>query len=308
MAPESDQPSDQSSPYDANFFDGQMDESRVSAGIVLRRLKSDFQIASLIDVGCGVGPWLNAAGECGIERLQGIDGDYVDTEQMQISPQFFVPWDLETAGFSDALQASSPFDIAISMEVAEHLTPERASSFISEICQLSDLVLFSAAVPNQGGLSHLNEQPPQYWAEKFADNGFDCFDYLRQELWDEEGCCWWYLQNMLIFAKKGTKAHVDALKICSHEPSPHYVLHPRAKLKVIEDLLVQIAELNSLCQLQPFGKDETIRNLEEKVDYFRTQLTERKKNQQYLKPRLSRAARRIRNALRVLRGKPTDVR
>ena len=93
------------------------------------------------------------------------------------------------------------FDLVESLEVAEHLKEENADHYIELLCQLGDLILFSAALPFQTGTNHINEQPPQYWNEKFQSFGYECFDILRCEIWDNNNICWWYRQNILIFAR-----------------------------------------------------------------------------------------------------------
>jgi len=62
------------------------------------------------------------------------------------------------------------------------------------------VVLFSAAVPGQGGEHHVNEQPPEYWRSLFAERGYDCFDFLRARLRDRSDVRPWYRYNTLIYA------------------------------------------------------------------------------------------------------------
>lgn len=62
------------------------------------------------------------------------------------------------------LSLGRKFDLCVSMEVAEHLPPSRADSFVADLVGLAPVVLFSAAVPEQGGTNHLNEQWPDYGA------------------------------------------------------------------------------------------------------------------------------------------------
>lgn len=54
------------------------------------------------------------------------------------------------------------FDLAISVEVAEHLPKEAAETFIDNLVSLSDEVVFGAAYEHQGGVNHLNEQKHIY--------------------------------------------------------------------------------------------------------------------------------------------------
>ena len=63
--------------------------------------------------------------------------------------------------------------------------------------------MFSAAIPYQGGQNHINEQEPNYWIEKFENEGFKLFDILRPLFWDNTEVDSWYRQNMLLFTKNG---------------------------------------------------------------------------------------------------------
>ena len=70
------------------------------------------------------------------------------------------------------------------------------------MCKLSDVVLFSAAIPGQGGTHHLNERWPSYWANLFGSAGYDVLDVVRANIWDDARVEWWYRQNLLVFGTK----------------------------------------------------------------------------------------------------------
>lgn len=194
--------------YDPAFFDGQAAGSLQSARAVLGRLFPILQPRRVLDVGCGVGSWLRASLELGAAEVVGVDGDYVDPDVLMISPQEFIPADLSRRRLGDILgeHARTPFDLVLCMEVAEHLPHARAVSLVEDLAACSDVVLFSAAVPFQYGTDHINEQWPEFWAILFRSQGFDCFDFLRNELWADAGTEWWYAQNALVFARKGSEA------------------------------------------------------------------------------------------------------
>jgi SAM-dependent methyltransferase len=192
--------------YDASFFEGQSEGSLQSARAVLSRVFPMLHPRRVLDVGCGVGTWLRAALDLGAEDVVGTDGDYVDTKSLLIEPANFLPADLAAQRLPDILgeAAGSRFDLIICMEVAEHRPFARASSLVAEMTALADVVLFSAAVPFQYGTSHVNEQWPEYWSILFRGQGWECFDPLRAELWNEPGVEWWYAQNALLFARSGS--------------------------------------------------------------------------------------------------------
>jgi cyclopropane fatty-acyl-phospholipid synthase-like methyltransferase len=191
-------------PYIPGFYAGIADGSRRSA---LRVLPLVFELAphgSIIDVGCGVGSWLNAARQLGVHDVTGVDGDYVQRDQLEIPAERFIPTDL--SGLTHRRLAerlpsgAGRFDLALSLEVAEHLPPHAAAGFIDLLCALAPVVLFSAAVPFQGGTNHLNERFPSFWATHFARHGHLAVDAVRQRVWDDANVEWWYRQNTLLFA------------------------------------------------------------------------------------------------------------
>ena len=91
------------------------------------------------------------------------------------------------------------FDLAICLEVAEHLPRQSAELLVTSLCAFSDAVLFSAASPGQGGTHHINEQWPNYWAELFSRRNFGGVDCLRPLLWENEAVAPYYRQNIILY-------------------------------------------------------------------------------------------------------------
>lgn len=151
---------------------------------------------SVVDVGCGTGTWLKIFEDNSINDVVGIDGSYVDKSLLKINTDKFIEYDLEIF-----FKSEKKYDLAISLEVAEHLSEVSADIFIKTLTELSDIVVFSAAIPNQGGQNHINEQEPRYWIEKFESLEFKTFDILRPIFWDNKNIDWWYRQNILLFTK-----------------------------------------------------------------------------------------------------------
>jgi SAM-dependent methyltransferase len=155
-----------------------------------------FHPASVIDVGCGNGSWLNVFLANGVEDVLGVDGPYVKKENLLISPENF-----SAANLEEPLRLSRRFDLAICLEVAEHLGPDHADTLIQSLVDLSDNIVFSGAIPGQGGEQHLNEQPPQFWQQLFQQKGFHTYDVIRPKIWDDKEIFWWYRQNVFIATK-----------------------------------------------------------------------------------------------------------
>jgi hypothetical protein len=169
-----------------------------AAQVVLPAVFAVVTPRSVVDVGCGLGSWLKVSEGLGAKRLLGFDGPWVNGELLYIDKAQFREVDLR-----QVLPADERFDLAISLEVAEHLPAESAEVFVASLVSLSEVVLFSAAIPGQGGQNHLNEQWPDYWQAKFVRHGYVCHDFLRNQFWDDSRVEPWYAQNMLIFAREG---------------------------------------------------------------------------------------------------------
>lgn len=182
--------------YDRDFFDDVGASSLASAHVVVPMvLELLGPVASVVDVGCGTGAWLHALSESGVEDVLGIDGDYVGADQLEFPADRFRAVDL-----ARPLSLERRFDLCLCLEVAEHLPPSAADQLIESLTNLSDTVLFSAAVPHQGGRNHVNEQWPEYWAEKFRSLGWVALDPFRRRLWTDVRVTPWFAQNLVLYA------------------------------------------------------------------------------------------------------------
>lgn len=184
------------------LFASHNEQFRKSAAQILPVLFDSLPSESVLDVGCGQGAWLLESKQLGINKLYGLDGPWVDNSELQRNGISFAVADL-----SKPLNIPARVDLTICMEVAEHLPVERANGLVQDLTKSADTVLFSAAIPGQGGTGHLNERWPSYWATIFQENGFNCFDILRPRFWRNEQVGWWYRQNMMLYAT-GEKAEM----------------------------------------------------------------------------------------------------
>jgi SAM-dependent methyltransferase len=150
---------------------------------------------SVLDVGCCRGIWLAEWMSRGLNDVYGIDGSYVDVTRLAIPRERFSPMDL-----SQAFSLSRRFDLVQALEVAEHLPESAAESFVESLTRHGDVIMFSAAVPGQGGEHHVNEQPLRYWRAKFARRGYAAYDALRPLLRGKAEVEPWYRYNLLVYA------------------------------------------------------------------------------------------------------------
>jgi SAM-dependent methyltransferase len=181
--------------YDETFYQWVNATARNSARVVLPIVAEQAKPASVVDVGCGQGAWLEQWTELGVRDVYGVDGGHVDTDRLLIPPERF-----QVADLARSFAVERRFDIAQSLEVAEHLPAEAGPAFVQSLCELSDIVLFSAARPGQGGERHINERAPSYWAGQFASNGYPVFDSIRPRLLDSKDVSPWYRHNSFLYA------------------------------------------------------------------------------------------------------------
>lgn len=157
---------------------------------------------SVVDVGCGIGTWASTFKRNGVQTVLGVDGPWVSKTQLLLAQNEFEEYDFESP---QAYAVSKKFDLAVCLEVAEHLNEIYADKLINILVSLSDVVIFSAAIPNQGGVHHINEQYPSYWKAKFEDRNYVALDLLRGKYAENNRVATYYSQNTLIYINGDAK-------------------------------------------------------------------------------------------------------
>lgn len=229
--------------YDARFYEGIAPGSSRSAKHLVPQLLDIVNPKSVVDVGSGAGAWSSVFLARGITDLVAIDGDYVNPEQLEIPRSNFQPMDLEVS-----IRLDRTFDLAVCLEVAEHLTAGRAESLVNDLVSLAPVVAFSAAIPGQGGTNHINERWQSYWRDLFLGSGFEPIDCLRASNWLNEEIEWWYRQNLILYVKKEDADRFRSLAA----NMPFDIVHPEnfsqkmALSSVEHGLLDSVAKLPGL--------------------------------------------------------------
>lgn len=182
--------------YSTRWFKSRQHFAADSSREIVPFLNELIRPTSVVDVGCGLGAWLVEWQKAGVKRVLGIDGPYVSKSEVLVEERNFRHHDL-----SQPLRLQEAYDLAMCLEVAEHIPEDHAESLIDTLSNLAPTIAFSAAIPSQGGNFHVNEQWPEYWAQKFEDRGYLLIDAIRRHLWRNGNVAFWYAQNAMIFAK-----------------------------------------------------------------------------------------------------------
>jgi len=181
---------------------------------------ADAKPKSLLDVGCGIGTWLRAAQECGVNDVFGVDGIALEPDQLLVSPTLFRQQDL-----TQTWNLGRRFDVALCLEVAEHLEERFAELLIESLVKHSDRVVFGAACAPQSGQGHVNCQWPAYWQHLFNKQGYVCSDEIRWRIWDNEQIEYWYRQNTFLARRNPMQAGKEPRipSVIHSAAYPHFV-------------------------------------------------------------------------------------
>ena len=220
--------------YNKEFYDNQVVGSRRSASKIIPYVVdklSPIEIHSLVDFGCGVGGWLSEFKAIDDRNVvKGMDFGDAQDNQLLIDKKCFEHLDL-----SKRINLDRKYDMAMSVEVAEHLQEEYADIFVDNLCAASNIVLFSAAIPGQGGVEHVNEQPYEYWINKFKERGYICYDIIRPHFWDDKDVEVWYRQNTFLYIKEKVDINMCSLKEYDESIPNLHIINPELLVEVSDN-------------------------------------------------------------------------
>ena len=242
--------------YNKKFYAQQQSGSERSAMEVVPIIINFIQPKSVIDVGCGVGNWLSVFSKLGVKDFLGVDGNWVDRQLLKIPQNNFVSHDL-----TKPLNLNRKFDLVISLEVAEHLPERYAETFVDSLINLGSVVLFSAAIPYQGGIPHVNEQFPDYWAELFRKRNFVFIDAIRPKIWYNDKVEYWYCQNIVLYVNQKAIDNYHRLmkEIKAPQSYPLSIVHPRAYLEHTKAVGISNLPLREIIGSLPVATSRTIK-------------------------------------------------
>lgn len=225
--------------YSRELYLAQQEGARRSAQVIVPLVLPLLGPRSVVDLGCGLGTWLAVFREAGLADLLGVDGAHVERTLLTIEPQQFVAHDL-----CQPVPLDRNFDLALCLEVAEHLPASCAPVLLDSLVRLAPAVLFSAAIPYQGGHGHVNEQWPAYWARLFRQRDYWPVDCLRSQIWGDARVDWWYAQNLLLYVRTDYLHRHQALKQAwvQNSPEPLALVHPARYQQLASQVLELLRE------------------------------------------------------------------
>ena len=184
--------------YDSSFWNKRRSTAAQSASVCVPFLNDILEPTSVVDIGCGQGHWLVEFQRLGVQDVFGVDGQYVAEQENLLIPETrFLARDLRLP-----LVFERTFSLALCLEVAEHIPRQSARQLVADLTRCASLVVFSAAIPGQGGVGHVNEQWPWYWERLFREFGFVQLDIIRPLIWKNTAIAQWYRQNMFVYASQ----------------------------------------------------------------------------------------------------------
>src|SRR5688572_29866528 len=219
--------------YNGPFHNSLKAVSRQSALAVVPLLIKSVNPKSVVDLGCGHGEWLSVFRELGVSDLLGVDGAWAkDMQAASLSAA------LHEHDLTQPLYLSRRFDLALCLELAEHLDIARAQSLVEDLTRLAPVIAFSASIPFQGREGHRNEQWQSYWTGLFEAQGYQPFFALRHALWENEEMELSYRQTLVCFCARNHPALIERLGQFERDaPAPADVVHPDLHLKISGDLV-----------------------------------------------------------------------
>lgn len=185
--------------------------------LVSNLCNNEYHIQNVVDVGCGIGSYLQSA----IDHKKSVLGieialDYAKKYMREDVFNSCVQLDFTSEEVHKQLRVFNKYDLVMSFEVAEHIEPDKSEIFVKNLVSLLNqdgLLLFTAAPPGQLGCGHINCRPKEYWLELFLSHGLVYQRPIERLIalnWAQQGCPSYIADNLMVFVKKGSiREHIN---------------------------------------------------------------------------------------------------
>ena len=189
--------------YSDQFYESVTNRAEYSSRIIFSLLKNALHPKTFVDVGSGDGVWSLSA----LEHFESInhveawdllaEKTYLDIAKKRFPSKNIISKriDFESSDYG----VEMVYDLAVCLETFEHLSPsacEKLSLFFSSHTRI---LIFSGAVPGQGGTNHINEQPFKTWQRNLLDFGFFPLDFIRPNIQDKKNVPSYYKNNIVLW-------------------------------------------------------------------------------------------------------------
>lgn len=161
-------------------------------------------IHSMADFGCGIGSYLEAAFNVGLQNIRGYDigGKHAAKYTPDHIKRFVKYLDC-----TKPIKLFREYDLVISFETAEHIEPSGTDIFVDNLVKAmahSGILMFTGAPEEQEGCGHINGRPKEFWQQQFENRGLIFNNYLTSVLnahWPDFNVPKYILDNLLVYTK-----------------------------------------------------------------------------------------------------------
>lgn len=183
--------------YDEEYFRMVEQTASQSASVIAESIMNDLKPMRVVDVGCGTGVLLERLRDLGVQ-VMGLEYNGVALRMCKERSLDVRQFDIE----HDTIVSLADADVAVCFEVGNLISESAADRCVELLCGVSRAIVFSAGAASQGGVHVLNEQPQEYWVDKFHARGFG----LDRELsmtwrahWKDPNTAAWFFNNVMVF-------------------------------------------------------------------------------------------------------------
>ena len=184
--------------YSEHFYKSVTSRALTASEVIANTLLQNCNPNSIIDIGAGDGSWIvTLASKSEAKRLIAVDLPGSNFESIKNSNKTI---EVQTIDFEqEMIQNGEPYDLAICVEVIEHISSDRALRLLDWMSENCRAIIFSGATPGQGGTHHINEQSQSYWIGSMSKRGFIPIDNMRPQLINNKKVASYYRNNIFLY-------------------------------------------------------------------------------------------------------------